>query len=161
LYNFQNKKGALISFYLFVLHSAAGTRGNYLKAVLEISSKAVCKRSSYDYWIQLQGIYIVNKERQHKIAIIKTPGVSKDALNFKLLGITQFLNDKNREEIGVYIISQLPLCFWQAPLTQQQDPVQQILGLCLSHFPFLTVLWLFFQDSILHMYLWAFFFSLM
>lgn len=39
--------------------------------VLEISNKAIREGSSYDFWILLQGIYVVNKERQHIISIIK------------------------------------------------------------------------------------------
>lgn len=103
-YTFQNKKGSLISFYVFVLYSAAGTRGNFLKEVLEISSKEVCKCCSYEYWIELQGIYIVNKERQHKIPIIKEPGVLKYILNIRLLDVAEFLNNKLGAEVGIYII---------------------------------------------------------
>lgn len=38
---FRIKKVALFSFYVFVSHSTAGSRGNFLKEVLEISSKVV------------------------------------------------------------------------------------------------------------------------
>lgn len=72
--------------------------------MLEISSKEVCKCCSYEYWIELQGIYIVNKERQHKIPIIKEPGVLKYILNIRLLDVAEFLNNKLGAEVGIYII---------------------------------------------------------